>query len=200
MDVISEALPKRIIELRVNPKLQTSDFTIHCMWIEALPYEDGDDCAFYAIQEALIHFNHTALDLPTRTKFQEERIKQVNLYKKIAGVDNELGAYLKISLAWLLPKLEKAGIVPERFVCTDSTRQIIESSKQLRKYESLIHEQHENAKAKADPLFPALFFLEREDGEHVWFCPDAKTFKKDEQYHKGSKDYYVLIAKMKKAK
>lgn len=198
MDLTLETPPKRIVNLPVNKNIQTEDFRINRVWLEALPYEDGDHCAFYAVQEALIHFNQSSLNLPTRTKFEQERLERIELYKKISGVDHELGAPLKLSLTWLLPKLEKEGIIPTKFVCADITRHVIENTKQLNRYSGIIRELADHAKTNANELFPALFFLEREDGPHVWFCPDKKTFASDQRFHKRPTDRYVLIAKMAK--
>lgn len=193
-----ETPPKKIIDFRVNSAHQSHDFELHRMWITAIPYEDGGHCGFYAVQEALIHFNQTAMTLEDRKVYERERKRKIELYKAKTGKSEELGAWLIISLNWLLPQLAKHKIIPKKCVCTRDTEKLVKDIGVIKQLETPVEVQKNDE--YTDLEFPSLFFIERNNSTHVWFCPDEETFNKEEAENKSDEDNYVMMIPMEKAK
>ncbi len=160
--------------------------------VGAVPYEYGDHCVFYAVQEANIHFNRMPLTLEDREAFQEERTKRVKLYKAVTGLTEEKGGWLKISLQMLMSKLKEHDIVSDSFLCTEETKRILEGLNFInRENVQLIA-----SEGSAVIEFPVVFLVERfEAGEnHAWFAASSDDYYEKYSMHMSEGDKIVLVA------
>src|SRR3989344_3587639 len=103
-------LPPKQIDLPIDPNKQDPDFQIKRMWIEATPYMPGNNCIFYAVQGALMHFNQKALSYEKLKEYQEEIRKGEDRLRRSVPVEG-VGVYSSIDM--IARKLEPEGIEPE---------------------------------------------------------------------------------------
>jgi len=159
------------------------------------PYEDGDHCIFYAVQDASMFFNDSPMSKLDRDKYKLQRERILTLYKAITGTDEKLGGWLQISAAFILSKLKLKGIVPEKLICSNGTKEIIESVKTLsrQKFKYSLSTDDEGI----DIQLPALFFLEGNDGHHVWFAGNIDEFNEKHPMHTREGDSVVLMAELR---
>jgi hypothetical protein len=156
---------------------------------EPVPYEHGDHCIFYALQAANVHFNRRGLTIEDRSRVKKKADRLSHLYRAITGREEELGASLKLSLNFMLPRLEQLGIEPTNFVCLGETKGLIDQLRVVKKTDAKF-----KLGGNATFSLPALLFIDRADGTHTWFCPDKESWESEKQRHiKEESDNIVLI-------
>jgi hypothetical protein len=161
-----------------------------------IPYEDGDHCIFYAVQDANIHFNQQPLAIEDRDKLQRQRERAPGLYKAITGITEERGAWVKLSLGLIMEKLGEINVVPDTIVCTEDTKNMLEGINFIKREDI----QFKIVEGKTQIDFPSLLMMENDSNEagHVWFCGSEEDFENDLHKHIGERDTVFLVAHLKK--
>ena len=183
-----------IIDLPVDPNQKDPDFQIQRMWLEATPYMPGNNCLFFAVQDALIHFNQKALSPDVLTEYKEE----------IKGIEDELrqsqpikGAGIYSSLDMIARKLEPDGIVPEEILTAPEAVIAMRSFPVTERFDDKLRAI--KPKEKVVFPFPCLIVTQRmEGGAHVFFASDKAVFYEKKSEHIAPGDNVAMLVKLHK--
>lgn len=170
-----------------NPKLDQD--------MQPVPYEDGDHCAFFAIQEASLFFNKQPLTRKELMDYQAERTRRIDITEKVLG-NIKSYHWLTISLRFVASKLETKGISISNIFCAEDTKNVLEKDGFVKRSGIPISQAEENGDIEID--FPALIFTSRPTESHVWCCISEEKFDQDYGMHIGLKDSIVLVARLEK--
>ncbi|MFH1648902.1 MAG: hypothetical protein ABIA11_04240 [Patescibacteria group bacterium] len=168
--------------------------------IPPVPYEDGDRCIFYAVQDASMYFNKRPLAVEDRGRYQQQRERGLNIYKSITGVTEELGGELKVSLGIVMSRLAENNIVSDTFYCGKDVKDILCDLNYIKR-ENI---QFKVSEGYTEVSYPAIFIIglgydsDDEDLGHVWFCESQEDFDKNRNNHMSKDDSVILCAHLKK--
>lgn len=163
-----------------------------------VPYEPGNHCIFYAVQDANIYFNKRGLTESERNKYQKERQRRVNLFKAISGRTEGKGGRFIVSVPMVLTKLKNYNIEPKEIVCTKDTTEVFAGKNFVRQAGILVRGVDQG---EATIELPALFFIEGSEKTktgHVWFCSDEKKFDEEYNKHIGEGDGIAVVIPLEK--
>lgn len=156
-----------------------------------VPYEIGDHCIFYAVQDANIHFNQKPLTVDDRKKFQMERDERPRIHKAITGIAEEENlTWLKLTLQMLFTKLEEHNIVPDFVLCSKETEEMIKDINFIKRQNIQIR----SVEGSVDIEFPVVLLVQRDAQSHVWFAESENDFDTKRDIHMKKGDKFVLAA------
>lgn len=171
-----------------NPKLDQAP--------KPVPYEYGDDCIFYAVQEASMFFNNLPLTGEDRSKFKKKTEKFQHLSEVLVEHGTPSLKWLTASLRNIYPYLKSRGISIEKFYCDTDTKQEIEDDNFFKRSNFQIESQE--GEFEVDMKYPVLLYINREDDTHVWCCVSEEKFQNNYDKNIGPEDSVVLVATLKK--
>lgn len=171
-----------------NTKLDTGQ--------QPVPYEDGDHCIFYAVQEASMYFSNLPLTVEDRSKYKQQTNRFQHLSEIVVQHDNPSLKWLTSSLRNIYPRLKSVGVSIEKIYCDTDTKQEIEDDNFFKRSNFLIESQE--GEFEVDMKYPVLLYINRENDTHVWCCVSEEKFKNNYDKNIGPNDTVVLVATLKK--
>lgn len=152
------------------------------------PYEDGDHCMFYALQDASLFFRQKDLDTEYREQLANLRDRGPQIARAITGKDEIPGEGTRLSLFHIARKLKKMDISPTRFICQDPIHELIKDTPFFRNIGLQIEK---SANVKMD--YPVMIFTANNSTgqRHVWFCKDKNDFDQNNKSHLIENDEMV---------
>lgn len=188
-------LAPRIIDLPVEENQNDPEFQIQRMWLEATPYIPGENCLFFAVQGAMIHFSEKALTENDLKGYKSEITKAEDRLRLSSPVK---GAGQLSSMDMIARKLEPEKIVPEKIMIAEESVETARTYPATSRFSDIIEPVAPGEKVKFP--FPCIVITKRTDNtSHVFFAPNKKIFydERDEEMAPGDK--VTMIVKLRKA-
>jgi hypothetical protein len=162
-----------------------------------VPYEDGDHCVFYAVQEASLFFRNQPLSKVDQSKYKKERERLIRLGKIIIGKDTEDGHWLTASLRFTHAKLSTIGVSISSLACSNETRQFLEQDNFIKRSGTPINVKEIGKKFNL--VYPVLLYIQAGDkSSHVWCCVSPEKFTSDHHKHIPPNNRIILVANLRK--
>jgi hypothetical protein len=162
-----------------------------------VPYEDGDHCIFFAVQEATMHFNKKPLTRSELVDYQSSRIRHTVLAQRILG-DVKSKHFITSSLRIISTKLGEHGIRISKIHCDPGNKQFLETDHFIKR--SGIDVENVGRDGELELSYPSLLIIQSSDQDtpHVWCVTSSERFKSDFNQHIGPKDKIVLATNLEK--
>ena len=162
---------------------------------QPIPYEFGDHCLFYAVQDAKMFFYNKPLTLENRSTYQTQRERIINIAKGFMGNEKTLH-WVTISLRILIGKLEENSISISEINCDQKLEGFLEKDNAIKRNNIPIHVRE----GKFEIEFPSLIIMQDANLEgHVWCTTSEEEFKKDYSTHILPDSKIGIVAKLEKS-
>ncbi len=159
------------------------------------PYEPGNHCIFYAVQDANLFFNGTGLPREQRDTFKKNQPRIDALIRKLnPGQDTEQPiSFLKRSLVYTLKMLDRERITSPGIYCAPNVASVLSEASFIKR-RGIPVASVDNTRDYIVST-PAIIVTDRpQQGDcHMWFCRDDQMWREGFQKHMD-KSIDVLIA------
>ena len=164
---------------------------------DKVPYEDGNHCIFYAVQDASIYFNQKPLKVEDRDKIGRQKDRAPSIYLSITGLKEEKGGWFKLSMGILMENLRENGIVPDKIWCIQDAKEVLENLNFIKRENICV----KAVSGSVEIEYPSILVIQagkNREGNHVWFCKSQEDYEKDYNGHVCKGDNIILAAHLKK--
>lgn len=167
--------------------------------IQPVPYEDGNHCIFYAIQNATMFFYNKPLTVDERDEYQSQNERFVKISKYFLK-DRVSTHWLTLSLRIIADRLGKKSISITKIICEEETKKFLENDNFIKRSNIPITGVKPNSEIELE--FPSLIITHGNNGlgnPHVWCPTSEEEFNKNYSKHISALDNINVVATIEKS-